>query len=511
MASIMFSRLLGFMREWTVAHQIGSGNITDTYYAAFTLPDFLNYLVAGGSLGVIFIPVFTKYMVENQEDQGWYAFSTVISFMTLVLIGLISLGEIFVPQLVGLIAPGFDAAEKARVVFLTRLMLPAQIFFYLGSVMAAVQYAKGQYLIPSLASVIYNLGIILGGWLLFSRMGITGFAVGLVAGAFCGYILLQSIAVVRIGARFTPNLNLRHPGFRLFLKLAVPIMLALSVVVSDEWIIRWFGSFLQSASITWLTYAKALMRVPLGAVGQAVGIASFPLLAQLYSERKFDDLNRILNTSVKALILLLVPISALTIVLSVPLVTFVFSHTRLRETDIQSTAAILAYFSLGMFAWGVQNLLSRGFYAARDTLTPAIIGTCFTFLNIPLYWYCMKHWQHLGLAIASSIGVMAYTVTIFALLQRRTKNREAVSLLIFLLKVTTASAMSAVVCFRLTKWLEARIDWHTAPAALLILVAVSAIGFLLTALFATLLRIRELGYYAKMLCIWRPKTVPSSD
>ncbi|HEY6328451.1 MAG TPA: murein biosynthesis integral membrane protein MurJ, partial [Blastocatellia bacterium] len=434
MAAILLSRFLGFLREWTVAHQIGSGNVTDTYYAAFTLPDFLNYLVAGGALGVIFIPVFTKYLAEDREDEGWHVFSTVMSFMTLVLIILVSLGEILVPYLVGVIAPGFDPAEKARVVFLTRLMLPAQIFFYLGSVMAAVQYAKGRYLIPSLAAVIYNLGIILGGWLLSSRMGITGFAFGLIAGAFCGYILLQSIAVVRIGARFSPNLNLRHPGFRLFLKLAVPIMVALSVVISDEWIIRWFGSFLQPASITWLTYAKALIRVPLGVVSQAVGIASFPLLAQLYSENKLNDLNRILNTSIKGLIILLVPISAFTIVLSVPLVTLVFSHTRLRETDIHSTAAALVFFSLGMFAWGVQNLLTRGFYAARDTLTPAIIGTSFTFLNIPVYWFCMKHWQHLGLALASSIGIIGYTVTIFAFLQRRTKNREVASLLFFLLK-----------------------------------------------------------------------------
>src|SRR6266446_8160419 len=81
MASVLLSRLLGFLRDWTVAHQVGSNAATDAYYAAFTLPDFLNYLVAGGSLSLIFIPVFTKYMVENQEDQGWYAFSTVISFM----------------------------------------------------------------------------------------------------------------------------------------------------------------------------------------------------------------------------------------------------------------------------------------------------------------------------------------------------------------------------------------------------------------------------------------------
>src|SRR5689334_11856751 len=127
MASVLASRVLGFLRDWAVAHQIGSNAVTDAYYAAFTLPDFLNYLVASGSLSIIFIPVFTKYVAEKREDEAWQVFSTVITFMGLILVGAVLLAEIFAPQLVVLIAPGFGPEEKARVIFLTRLMLPAQI------------------------------------------------------------------------------------------------------------------------------------------------------------------------------------------------------------------------------------------------------------------------------------------------------------------------------------------------------------------------------------------------
>jgi putative peptidoglycan lipid II flippase len=109
----------------------------------------------------------------------------------LVLAGLVLVGEIFAPQLVAAIAPGFAPEERARVIFLTRLMMPAQICFYLGSILSAVQYAKGQFVVPSLAPVIYNTGIILGGVLLSSRMGITGFAVGVLGGALVGNFLLQ--------------------------------------------------------------------------------------------------------------------------------------------------------------------------------------------------------------------------------------------------------------------------------------------------------------------------------
>jgi len=244
MASVLLSRLLGFWREWAVAHQVGSNATTDAYYAAFTLPDFLNYLVAAGSLSVTFIPVFSKYMAEKNEEEGWRVFSIVVSFMGLVMIGVVILAEIFAPKIVSLIAPGFGAAEKAHVVSLTRLMLPAQFCFYMGGILSAVQYAKNRFIVPSLAPLVYNAGIILCGVLLSSRLGITGFAVGVLVGAIVGNFLLQVYGAKRAGAKFFFSLNVRHPGFILFVKLAVPIMLALSLAFTDDWIIRWFGSYL---------------------------------------------------------------------------------------------------------------------------------------------------------------------------------------------------------------------------------------------------------------------------
>src|SRR5579862_4290577 len=97
MASVLLSRVLGFLRDWTVAHQIGSNAATDAYYAAFTLPDFLNYLVAGASLSATFIPVFAKYSAEDREDEAWWVFSTVMTFMGGLLAVLIGFGEIFAP------------------------------------------------------------------------------------------------------------------------------------------------------------------------------------------------------------------------------------------------------------------------------------------------------------------------------------------------------------------------------------------------------------------------------
>jgi len=504
MTSVALSRVLGFFREWTVAHKIGASGITDSYYAAFTLPDFLNYLVAAGSLSVTFIPVFSKYMAEENEEEGWHVFSIVMNAMGLLLIAFVLIAEFYAPHLVALLAPGFGPAEKARVIFLTRVMLPAQFFFCMGGILSAVQYAKGEFVVPSLAPLVYNAFIILGGVLLASRIGITGFAVGVVAGAIVGNFLLQVYGALRVGAKFSPALNIRHPGFILFVKLAIPIMLALSLSFTDDWVIRWFGSYLQPASITWLTYAKTLMRVPLGIVGQAIGVASFPVLATLYSEGRFDEMNRMLHATMKGLVLMLVPIAALTMAQSRPLVHLVFSHTRLHESDLNATAATLVLFSLGMFGWGAQNILARGFYATRDTITPAMVGTLMTFAAIWLDWVLVRRAQHLGLALGSSLGISIYTILLFVLLFRRTRDRHAGELLWFSAKVMLASAAGGFVSWKFSNWLGGRIAWRTMHGAFVDVCIASALGIALMALFTWILRVPELTIYVRR--IYRGRT-----
>jgi len=288
----------------------------------------------------------------------------------------------------------------------------------------------------------------------------------------------------------------------MFIKLAIPIMLAFSVVFSDDWIIRWFGSYLVPASITWLSYAKFLMRVPLGVIGQAVGVASFPFLAQLYAEKKYDELNRTLNTTLKGLLLMIVPVSALTIAMNRPLVFFVFSHTRLNVHDLNATAAALALFSISMFAWGAQSILARGFYAGRNTLRPAVIGTIITFLSLPVYWLLVKPMQFRGLALASTIGISAYAMVLFVSLYRSTANKATLEMVGFFLRIAGASAVGAAGAFEVVRWIEVRTNWQNTLGAFVILIAATPVGLILTGLVARLLRIREMNDYLKSIPVF---------
>ena len=507
MASVFVSRVLGIVREWMVAYRLGSNALTDAYYAAFTLPDFLNYLIAGGALSITFIPVFSKYLAEKREEEGWKVFSTVITILGLTLVAFLLLGEFFAPQLVEIISPGFPADQKELVVSLTRLMLPAQICFYLGGILTAVQYAQGRFLIPALAPLIYNLGIILGGFLLSPFMGIVGFSVGVLAGALVGNFGLQVWGAHRVGLRFTPRLDWRHEGFRRFLRLTVPIMLGFSVVYVDEWLQRRFGSYLAAASITWLSYAKTLRGIPIALIGQAAGVASYPFMARLYAEGKREEMNRMLTGALRAVIFLIVPLSVLMGIGSRPLVYLVFSSTRLTLTDIEATAAALVLFSVGTFAWAVQAILARGFYARKDTWTPMLVGSGVTLLSIPLYAWLAERYQHLGLALASSVGMITYAVILFAILARRIGNRAASGTVAFFARVAAMSAVLGLAGYWLLQEIDSRLPWNSFGGSLLALLALGVLALVLIPLLAKLFRIREAeSYLRRLTAFWSRET-----
>ena len=193
----------------------------------------------------------------------------------------------------------------------------------------------------------------------------------------------------------------------------------------------------------------------------------------------------------------IVPISALTIAESQPLVRVAFAHTRMHEADMAATGIALAIFSIGMFGWGAQYILARGFYATRDTITPAVVGTIMTALNIPLYWLLVRRSQYRGLATASTIGIIVYTIVLFVLLVRRTQNRESRALVALFAKVSAASLGSALGAYLLGRWMEGFLPWQRAYAALAVLVIVTAAGVLLLGILLRLLRVTELENYLK--------------
>lgn len=418
MAAVMLSRVIGYVREAYIAYAFGAGQQTDAYVAAFTVGDWLNYLVAGGAASITFISIFTRFMAENREEEGQKTFSTVITVMTAVLCIGIALAEIFTPQILRLYFHDFTAQQLALCTYLTRILLPTQIFFYVGGVASAVLLSRRMFLLPAFGGVFYNIFIILGGVFLASRFGIASLAYGALAGCIVGPFLLNAIGAGRAGIRYRLSFAISNAGFREWVRLSIPLMLGVSLVAADEWIMRYFAAGL-SGDITRLNYAKRLFAVPIAVLGQATGQASLPFFARLFGEKKFADFAATVSNSVYRVTAASFLASAWMMAGALPLVDLVYRRGRFHYADSQQTAIFFFWFALSLALWAAQALYARGFYAAGDTLTPMVAGTIITAASIPMYAWLFRQYSAVGLAMASDIGIFAHTVTLAILLSRK--------------------------------------------------------------------------------------------
>lgn len=421
--SVFLSRILGYVRDAVIAYTQGANAGTDAYFAAFTIPDFMNYLLAGASLSITFIPIYAAYMSRDDTEGGNLAFSAVFCLFSLILIILIVVGEFFADRLVPLIAPGFQGAQIATTARLTRIVMPAQIFFYTGGLLMAVQYARGRFFIPALAPLIYNSGIIAGGLLFGKQLGMEGFAWGVLAGSFVGNFFIQLVGAYAAGLRIRPYFNPKHPGFREFIRLSIPIMLGFSLVFVDEWMSRIFGSFLVAGAITWLNNARRLAQVPIGVLGQASGVASYPFLAEHAARGKIRPMFRDMSAALDWVFFSSAIAACLFFLFSREVVLLVFKRGAFNIHDTVNTASALAFFALGIPFWCSQNIVARGFFAMKDTLTPTLVGSAAWVLTLPAYYFLMVRYGVNGLAAASTIGIFFHTIFLYAFLLRKTGIR----------------------------------------------------------------------------------------
>jgi hypothetical protein len=179
--SIFLSRLMGLVREQIIGRTLGASREADLYFASFTLPDFLNYLLAAGALSIVFIPIFLEHLEHGDEEGGWLAFSVVANFILVVGSIAIALLMVFARPLVGLVAPGFtNPGEVDTLVRLIRIILPAQFFLVVGGLLSAALQAQDLHFLPAMAPLVYSAGIIAGGMVgaHYAGMGADGFAVG---------------------------------------------------------------------------------------------------------------------------------------------------------------------------------------------------------------------------------------------------------------------------------------------------------------------------------------------
>ena len=491
--------MLGLVREAVLARTLGAGPETDAYWAAFLVPDFLNYLLAAGGLSIVFIPIFGAHLARGDERAAWAAFGTIANLLLAALALLLAAAWIWLPDLAPLVAPGFDAAAQARLVELTRIVLLAQPFHVIGGLLAAALQARDRHALPALAPLVYNLGIVVGGLLGGRSHGAEGFAWGVVAGSALGPFLLPFAGCLSLGLTWGPRVELRSPDLRAYLARSLPIMLGFSIVVVDDWFLRREGSRLGPGAVSVLSYAKSLMRVPVGVVGLAAGAALYPTLVRLAGAGQREELKRTLLGALRPLVLLSFLAQAVFLVAGPEIVAVVYGRGSIDPERAHEISTALALVTLGLAAWTTQTLLARCFYAFGQTWPPVLVGTLAAAGAYPLYLVLGARAGIAGLALASSLAIVLYALALALLLERRWVRLDAGerrALAVFALKSLAALAASCALGLALRRLLPEAHSFAQVFTQGAVLVAATCVTF---ALGARLLGLHELRVPARFL------------
>jgi len=337
-AGILLSRFMGLFRDKLISLLFGATLESDLYFAAFVIPDFINYMLAGGYFAITLIPFLTRYFEENEED-GWRFFSSVFFWVAVSICTLTFVAFLSAPDLARLAAPGLSVEAHSRLAFFLRIILPAQIFFLCGSCFSAILFMRKQFFVPALVSIVYNLFIIIGGVVLRAR-GMEGFCWGVLVGAFIGNFLLPLLAV-RSGGGLSLRFSVRHPGLKKYFLVALPLMIGQSITVVDEQFVRIFGSLAGVGAISWLSYARRIMMVPVSVVAQAAGVASYPFMAELFVKNDLYRFNKKINSALQNVMTLLFPLSIWMILAAEPTIRLIFQQGRFGVSDTANTARLL--------------------------------------------------------------------------------------------------------------------------------------------------------------------------
>jgi putative peptidoglycan lipid II flippase len=435
-ASNLLSRILGYGRDWLISTNFGATGLTDVYQASFMLPDMLNHLLAGGALTVSLLPRMSAlYAAEVQLPEGMTsardsrgltpgdrAFSVVFTVMLIAAAVLILVAEVFAEPLVAALFHGFTPEQIARTTYLTRIVLPAQLFFLCGGLVQATLLARQNFTAMALTPLFYNAGIIVGGLLGSSTGQIEGFSWGALAGAAVGGFAVPAwSAFGKLRYRFVFQPTDRE--VRAFLWTALPLMVGVSLTTIDEWLGRFFGAQLAAGTISWLAMARRVMLVPIGLLGAAAGQATGAFIAKLYAEKRHDELADLLARSVAAVVGLSLLLSAFLVAMPDAVIGILFEYGRFKQADTLRSAAALVPLAVGVAAWGAQAVLARAFYGTGDTWRPMIATSVVTVAVLPLYQFLALHQSFVdplvGLALAATLGMFLQVVVLVAVARKR--------------------------------------------------------------------------------------------
>lgn len=439
----LLGKVLGLYRDRLLAIHYGVGMEANAFYTASRIPRVFFDAVFASAISACFIPVFSEYLTKKGKDEALRFSGTFITVMGLLCAVLSGVGMVCSDALVTLFADGYDVQTAALAVQLTRIMFPTVLFTGIAFSFVGVLQSLGEFNVPALISSVSNSVIILYYFTLNDRFGIYGLAV-----AFLFGWLLQAVvqvpALKKKGFRYLPGLNVGDEGMRKVFMLMLPVMVSTWVQPINLTINSRFGSHLyEGAGVSAIEIATNLYLIIAGVFVLSITNVIFPKLSKLTAGNDEGAFQETLKTTMHGCLFFVLPMSAGLMVVSRPLVEFIYGDGQFDAFAVKITAQALFWVTLGMAGYAMQNILSRAYFAKQQGRGPLVAGGLSILVNLLLCILLVEPMGVAGLAIASAASSTVYALLLDLPLERRGEGFLSGAFVAELGKMLLASAVMA--------------------------------------------------------------------
>lgn len=513
-SSTLVSALLGLFRDRLLnSYYLGTYPTgIDAYTAAFTIPDFMFFILTSGALSVSFIPVFNQRLAAGNKKSAWELSSSLINLLAWVTLAASVLIMIFADPLIRyIVSPGLDESGMILAINMTRVIAINPFLFSIATVLTSIQQAVGRFVFYAFAPAIYNVGIIIGitcftgginifGVEVFGG-GIMGVALGVILGAIL-QLIVSLIGLFGLGMDYNFKINWKNQGFKAILRLLPARSLDQGIDYVNGIVNTNLSSRMGAGAVRSFNQASALHQMPVNLIGVAISTAFFPKLTEELGNGDKREFNNTFRQALRTIIWISLPVSVIAFFGRGYVTSFI---SNIGNNDSNGTiASILGTLCIAVFARSVFHIASRGFYAYQDTKTPFVVSIFAIGLTILLsVWFYMLGWGVDGLGMAQSIGAIVEIIILLRILQRRSK-RELLDKAFWqaMFRMVFATVIAGCVAFSMTKFIPLMATDNSLVITIpkfLVISAISVAAYLAASYFLNLKEAKPIFQYIKKI------------
>lgn len=484
MSMVLLSRILGLLRDRLLSARFTPDDL-GIYFAAFRLPNFLFELLVMGALSSALVPVFTRYVAINKKEELEKVVSTLINIGIMVIVVLMIPFLIWTHEVSRLLAPGFSESQLSEMVVYSRALLVLQVIpLLVGSILTSVLQSHTLFLVPSLAPVVYNVGIIIGVVFFSSSSGLWAPIIGVSFGAllFCA---IHFPVMLALGFKHRWTIDTKNSGVREIGSLMAPRSVGLAISQIDTTVDLMLATLLGARMVTIFNFAQHLQQLPIGLFGATIAQAAFPGLSHASALEDKEKFKKLLISSIHQMLFFVLPISVLFIVLRIPIVRLVFGAGLFDWQATVLTGMTLSLFSISLFAQTLVQVVTRAFYALFDTKTPVTIGILVILVNtlLSLLFVQVFHMPIWSLGLSTSIASVFHLALLLVLLDRKLGGLMPFELVYPPLKMFMAAFSMGIMLYIPLKLLDQLVFDTTRTVGLVFLTGISGTVGMITYLF----------------------------